>query len=409
MKRVVVTGLGAITPLGHTVGESWDAMLAGENGIGPITAFDTTDFAAKFAGEIKDYDPEQVWGRSEVRKTDRFVQFAIIAAREAMADAGDLAVDPERLAVYVGSGIGGLETLFEQNDVMHERGPSRVSPFFVPKMIINMAAGRIAIEFNAQGPSLPVVTACATGTNAIGEAYRAIQLGLADAAIAGGSEAGIVPLAVAGFTTAQALNTGDDPATLSLPFDARRTGFVMGEGAGVVVLEEYEHAVARGARIYAEMVGYGNTCDAYHMTAPDPDAAGATRAIKMAAEQGGLTADDTLYINAHGTGTPLNDAAETRAIKQALGEEIAYAAMVSSTKSMTGHMLGAAGGIEAIVAVKAIAESKIPPTIGLTEPDPACDLDYTPLVMREADVDFAMSTSLGFGGHNACVAFRKVQ
>lgn len=408
LRRVVVTGVGAITPVGHTAPETWQNLLDGVSGIGPITLFDATDYAAKFAAEVKDYDEVAVFGKSEVRRTDRFTQFALLAAREAVADAGDLGLDPERVGCYVGSGVGGLQTMVDQHEVLLERGPARVSPFLVPKMISNMAAGRVAIEHNAQGPCLPIVTACATGTHAIGEAFRAIQLGSADAIIAGGAEAGIADLGVAGFINAQALNTGDDPELLSLPFDARRTGFVIGEGAGIVVLEEYENAVARGAHIYAEVVGYGNTCDAFHMTAPNPEAIASARAIALAVEEGQLLDCQHLYINAHGTGTPLNDAAETLAIKKALGEEGARRAMISSTKSMTGHLLGAAGGVEAIVAALAIDQGKVPPTIGLTQPDPECDLDYTPLVMREAPVEAAISTSLGFGGHNACIALRKV-
>ena len=412
MNRVVVTGLGVISPVGNDVAAFWQSLIEGKCGIGPITAFDTTEYKVKIAAEVKDFDPLQYLDKAEARKQDRFSQFAVAAASQAMADSGLESgnnIDSFRLGVYIGTGTGGMHSFLTESAKLLEKGPSRTSPFFIPMMIGNMAAGNVALRFHAKGPSLPVMTACATSTNAIGEAYRAIKHGYADAVIAGGAEATIVSLAVSGFTNCMALTQNPDPTCASVPFDKRRNGFVMGEGAGVIILEEYEHAVARGARIYAEVCGYGNTNDAHHMTAPDPDAKGSSRAIQMAVEEAGLTDTDQIYINAHGTSTPLNDKTETKAIKLALGEETARKAHISSTKSMTGHMLGAAGGVEAIATVLALKYSIIPPTIGYAEPDPDCDLDYTPNHAVKADVTLGISTSLGFGGHNGCLAFRKFE
>lgn len=410
MFRVAVTGLGCITPIGNNVEEFWNSLMEGKVGVGQITRFDTTDYKAHLAAEVKDFDPLLYMEKSEVRKTDLFTQYALGAACQAVNDSGLKAgknIEAEDFGVYMGSGIGGIETFGVEHEKIMKYGPRKVSPYFIPMMISNMATGKIAIEFNAQGPSLPVVTACATSTNAIGEAYRAVKHGYAKAIIAGGSEAAIVPLAVAGFCNCKALTECDDPKTASIPFDKRRSGFVMGEGAGAVILEEYDHAVARGAKIYAEMVGYGSTCDAYHMTAPHPEAVGGARAIRQAIDEaGGYDKDTVIYVNAHGTSTPLNDKSETIAIKKAFGDK-AYDVHISSTKSMTGHMLGAAGAVEAIASVLAVKNGKIPPTVGYEEKDPDCDLDYTPNAVLETNVDLAFSTSLGFGGHNGCVAFKK--
>ena len=409
MKRVVVTGLGCITPVGNDIPSFWSSIVAGKNGIGPITRFDTTDFKAKLAAEVKDFDPNLYMEKAEIRKSDLFAQYGIAAAYQAVQDSGILGkVAPERFGVYVGSGIGGIITFTEEVIKLHDRGPRRVSPLFIPTMIANMAAGNIAIKFKAQGPCVPVTTACATGSTAIGEAYRAIRGGYADAVISGGAEAAVGPTGVAGFINCMALSSSTDPDVASIPFDKRRNGFVMGEGAGILILEEYEHAKARGAKIYAEMCGYGSTCDAYHMTAPDPDANGAARAIMDAVKEAGMEGETKVYFNAHGTSTPLNDKSETVAIKKAFGEN-AYKILISSTKSMTGHMLGATGGVEAIAAILAMKEGIVPPTIGLTEPDPDCDLDYVPLVARKAEIKLALSENLGFGGHNACLAFKKCE
>lgn len=408
MRRVVVTGMGVISPVGNTVEEFWQSLVAGKLGIGFITRFDASDFKVKIAAEVKDFDPHISMEKSEIRKSDLFSQYAVCAAAQAAQDSGIVGtLEPERLGVYIGSGTGGMNTFLTECEKFLAGGPRKVSPFFVPMMISNMASGNTAIKFNAQGPCLPVVTACATSTHALGEAYRAIKFGFADAIFAGGSEATINPLSIAGFTSAMALSTKNIPEESSIPFDKRRDGFVMGEGAGVLVLEEYEHAKARGAKIYAEINGYGNTCDAYHITAPHPEAVGGARAISLAVEEAGAEAEENIYINAHGTGTPLNDKAETLAIKKALGER-AYQASISSTKSMTGHMLGAAGAVEAIVSVLALHNGVIPPTIGYREKDENCDLDYTPNQAKERQCGLALSVSLGFGGHNACVAFRKI-
>ena len=408
IRRVVVTGIGAVTPIGLTAKESWEAMLEGKNGIAPITLFDTTDFKTKLAAEVKGFEPRNYMEKADILKTDRYSLFGIAAAQEAVDDSGFMGtVEPERAAVYFGSGIGGITTFGNEHTKLLERGPKRVSPYFVPMMIANMAAGMIAIRFNCQNAALPSVTACASGSNAIGEAIRAIRHGYCDVAITGGCEAAITPIGVAGFINMQALSVSEDPDAASLPFDKRRAGFVIGEGGAALILEEYEHAKARGAKIYAEAVGYGSTCDAHHITAPDPEAGGASRAMTQALEEAGWSEEDTVYINAHGTGTPLNDKSETKAVKLALGDK-AKNAYISSTKSMTGHMLGAAGAIEAIACIKALQEGIIPPTINLNEPDEECDLNYCPNKAVRADIDLAVSNSLGFGGHNACVAFRKI-
>ncbi len=409
MKRVVITGMGAITPVGCDVPTFWDSLKNGKCGIDYISSFDTTDMKVKVAAEVKDFEPTLYMEKSQVRKTDRFVQFAIAAAAQAVADSGiEENVSPERFGVYYGSGIGGFDTFVNEQNTFLEKGPQRVSPLFIPKMISNIGAGNIAIKHNAKGPCISVTTACATGTTAIGEAYRAIRGGYADAIIAGGVDAAIAPLSVAGFTNCMALTESTDPAQASIPFDKRRSGFVMGEGAGALILEEYEHAVARGAKIYAEVKGYGSTCDAHHVTAPDPSAEASGRAISDCFKEAGAEFDlSKVYINAHGTSTPLNDKTETTAIKNVFGDG-AYKVHISSTKSMTGHLLGAAGAVEAIAAIMALQEGIVPPTIGYKEADPECDLDITPNVANKTELDFAMSVSLGFGGHNACVGFTKV-
>ena len=409
MRRVAITGLGVVSPVGNDIETFWNNLKAGKSGIGLITRFDTTDFKVKVAGEVKDFDITRYVDKMAAKRLELFSQYAIAAAQQAMDDSA-LNCDncePEKLGVYFGSGIGGLPTMEREKEKLIKSGPGRVSPLMIPMMISNLAAGNVAIRFNAQGPCLPVVTACASGTNAIGEAYFAIANGMADAIIAGGTESAISPLAVAGFTSCMALTQNADPETACRPFDKARDGFVMGEGAGALILEEYEHAIKRGAKIYAEICGYGHTCDAHHVTAPSPDGKGAARAIKMAAEQAGVSENDVIYINAHGTSTPLNDKSETAAIKLALGEDMAKKAHISSTKSMTGHCLGAAGAIEALAAVLTVYEGVIAPTINLNEVDPECDLDYTPNKAVKADVTLALSDSLGFGGHNACIAFRK--
>lgn len=412
-RRVVISGMGAVSPLANTAKETWEGLKKGKCGIGQITKFDTTDYKVTVAAEVKDFDPLVCLEKSELRRTDLNCQYALAAVKEAMEDSGlvqEGSIDPERLGVYIGSGIGGIQTTFAESEKLIKSGPRRISPYMVTMMISNMAAGLVAIRYNAQGPTLPIVTACATSSHAVGEAYRAIHHGYADAIIAGGTEAAIMPLAVAGFTNCMALTKNPDPATACIPFDARRDGFVMGEGAAILVLEELEHAKARGAHIYCEITGYGNTDDAHHITAPDPEAGGITRAIRMAMEQSGLDVSEGLYINAHGTSTPLNDKSETLAFKKALGEEAARKVSISSTKSMTGHMLGATGAMEACVCAYTLEEGKIPPTIGLQEADPECDLDYTPgTEAKDFDGRWAMSTNLGFGGHNACLVFRKYE
>ncbi len=408
-KRVVVTGLGAVTPLGNDVKTTWENMKKGVNGIDTVTKFDASEYKCRLAGEVRGFDAALYMPKGDLRKTDLYTQYAVAAATQAYEDSGMTAesVSPDRFGVYIGSGIGGIHTLISEHAKFIEKGPGRVSPFFVPMMISNIASGTVAIKYNAQGPNIGIVTACATSTNSIGEAYRVIKHGYADAMLAGGSEAAIVPMCFAGFISCQALSQAEDKDRATIPFDKERGGFIMGEGGAVVMLEEYEHAKARGAKIYAEVVGYGCTNDAYHMTAPNPEAVASARAIELAAKEGGVTADGHLYINAHGTGTPLNDKTETAAIKRVFGQD-AYKLHVSSTKSMTGHMLGAAGGVEAIASVLALDEGVIPPTINYKVKDEECDLDITPNAAAEAELTFAMSTSLGFGGHNGCLAFKKI-
>ena len=407
MRKVAITGLGVISPVGNDVATFWNGIKNGVCGVDFITRFDTGEFKVKVAAEVRGFDPLNYLEKPEARKMDLYCQYAMAAAKQAVEDSGITgSIDPERLGVYVGSGIGGMGTFIAETEKLLEKGPRRVSPFFIPMMIGNIAAGNIAIKHGAKGPSLPVVTACATSTNAVGEAYRAIKHGYADAIIAGGAEATINPLAVAGFTNCMALSTKTDPAEASIPFDKRRDGFVMGEGAGILVLEEYEHAKARGAKIYGILCGYGNTCDAYHVTAPHPEAEGAAAALKLAMGEASYTESDAVYVNAHGTSTPLNDKAETAAIKAAFGAA-AKAAYISSTKSMTGHMLGAADAVEAIVSVLSVKEGVVPPTIGYQEPDEDCDLDYTTGGAVKAPLSVAFSSSLGFGGHNAVIAIRK--
>ncbi len=411
-RRVVVTGTGVISPVGNNTETFWKNILDGECGIDFIKSIPTDDLLVKIAGEVKDFNPADYGIETPfARKQDKFTIYAVAAAWQAMQESGlkaseDGNIDPLKLGVYVGSGIGGLFTQTKETEKLLNEGAKWVSPLLIPTMISNIAAGNIAIRNNACGPCLPVVTACATSTHAIGEAYRAIKHGYADAIIAGGTEAAIVPLGIAGFINAKALSRAEDPKYASLPFNADRGGFVMAEGAGMLVLEEYEHAVARGAVILAEVCGYGNTCDAHHVTAPRPDGVTQAAALKMALEQAGYTSDDVLYINAHGTGTALNDPSETKAFKLALGED-AYKAHISSIKGAVGHMLGAAGAVEAIASVLALKDGIVPPTINLKNPDPELDLDYTPNQPVKAELTIAVSDSLGFGGHNGAVAFRK--
>ena len=406
--RVVVTGLGMVTPVGLDVASSWEGLVAGRSGIGPVTAFDATGFACRVAAEVKDFNLG-AYGIEprEARRMDRYIQLGLAATLEAVHDAG-LSVpvpEPERSGVYIGSGMGGLATLSQQYDVLRERGPGRVSPLLVPMLIPDMASGQASITLGAQGPNLGIVSACATGAHSIGEAAELIKRGGADVMIAGGAEAVITPIAVAGFAAVRALTTrNEEPAAASRPFDRDRDGFVMGEGAGVLVLERLEHAQARGARVYAELAGYGSSADAHHLTAPPEDGRGAVRAMRQAIESAGLRPEDVDYINAHGTSTPLNDKAETAAIRTALGGH-AYGVAISSTKSMIGHTLGAAGGIEAVICVKAIETGVVPPTINYQHPDPDCDLDYVPNCARTLPVRAAMSNSFGFGGHNASLLF----
>lgn len=409
-KRVVITGVGAVTPLGNDVETTWKNILAGKSGVGPLTRVNPDDYPAKVAAELKDFNIEDHIERKEARKMDRFTQYAIVAARMAVADA-KLVIDDSNantVGVWVGSGIGGLETLENQFETFQKRGYRRVSPFFVPMMIPDMATGQISIDLGAKGVNSCTVTACATGTNSIGDAFKVIQRGDATAMIAGGAEAPITRMSVAGFSANTALTTNPDPNTASRPFDKNRDGFVIGEGAGIVVLEELETALARGAYIYAEVVGYGSTGDAHHITAPAPEGEGGARAMKMAIDDAGLAPEDIQYINAHGTSTPYNDQFETAAVKTVFGEH-AYQLAMSSTKSMTGHLLGAAGGIEAIFTALAIKEGILPPTINYETPDPDCDLDYVTTGARKTEVHAALSNSLGFGGHNATLLFKKYQ
>ena len=411
-KRVVVTGTGVITPVGNDVQTYWKNLLDGVCGIDFITSIPTDDLPVKIAGEVKDFNPADYGIEPPfARKQDKFTIYAVAAAVQAVGQSGINAaeggnIDPFRFGVYVGSGIGGFTTQVRETEKILKEGPKWVSPLFIPTMISNIAAGNIAIRNNACGPCLPVVTACATSTHAIGEAYRAIKHGYSDAIIAGGTEAAVIPLGIAGFANAKALSRSEDPKYASLPFNKNRGGFVMAEGAAMLVLEEYEHAVARGAEVIAEVCGYGNTCDAHHVTAPRPDGTTQAAAIRQALDEAGYTSDDVLYINAHGTGTALNDVSETLAYKMALGED-AYKAHISSIKGSVGHMLGAAGAAEAVASVLALKNGIVPPTLNLDEPDPECDLDYTPNAAVKADLTIAISDSLGFGGHNGCVAFRK--
>lgn len=408
-QRVVVTGLGVVAPVGNTLEEYWEALLAGRNGIERITLFDPSRHGSQIAGEVKGFDPHQYLERKQAKRMDRFAQFALAASLQALSDAqleiNDLNAD--QIGVMIGTGIGGIKVLEDQQEVYLSRGPSRCSPFMVPMMIANMAAGLTAIHVGAKGPNSCPVTACAAGSNAVGDAFRIIQRGDAQAMICGGAEAAITPLTVAGFASAKALSTrNDDPSHACRPFDRDRNGFVIGEGSGILILESLEHAVARGARIYGEIVGYGMTCDAYHMTSPTPEGTGAARAIALALKDGNILPEQVSYVNAHGTSTSANDVTETKALKKALGES-AYQVAISSTKSMTGHLLGGSGGIEAVATVMAIANDQIPPTINLENPDPECDLDYVPNEGRQGVVNYALSNSFGFGGHNITLAFKK--
>ena len=407
-RRVVVTGMGAITPIGNSVEEFWNGLKEKKVGIAPITYFDTTDYKAKLAAEVKNFDPKQFMDPKAAKRMEQFCQFAVAATRQAVEDAGlDMSQeDPFRVGVSIGSGIGSLQSVEREYKKLLEKGPGRVNPLLVPLMISNMAAGNVSIQFGMKGKCINVVTACATGTHSIGEAFRTIQYGDADVMVAGGAEASISPIGVAGFTSLTALNTTDDPARASIPFDAERSGFIMGEGAGVVVLESLEHAQARGAKIYAELAGYGATGDAYHITSPAEDGSGAAKAMEMAIADAGMKPEDVDYINAHGTSTPLNDAGETAAVKTVFGDH-AYKLAISSTKSMTGHMLGAAGAVEAMFCAMALHDGYLPATINYQVPDPACDLDVVPGHGRSADVRYAMSNSLGFGGHNGSLLFKR--
>ena len=409
LKRVVVTGLGAITPLGNTVAQYWQGLLQGQSGIGPITLFDATRLACQIAGEVKGFNPCDYLDRKEAKRMDRFAQFAVCASQQAIADArieiNDL--NARQVGVVIGSGVGGIKVLEDQQEIYLTRGPDRCSPFMVPMMIANMAAGLTAIHTKARGPNFCTVTACAAGANAVGEAFRLIQRGSASAMICGGTEAAVTPLSITGFAAAKALSTRNhEPTRACRPFERDRDGFVMGEGAGILILEELEHALSRGATIYAEIVGYGLTCDAYHMTAPLCGGAEAATAMELALKDAGLFPNQVSYINAHGTSTRANDINETLAIKQALGDH-AFQVAISSTKSMTGHLLGGSGGIEAVATVMAIAKDAIPPTINLENPDSECDLDYVPNHSRTQRVEVALSNSFGFGGHNVCLAFKK--
>ncbi|MDI6807660.1 MAG: beta-ketoacyl-ACP synthase II [Candidatus Eisenbacteria bacterium] len=408
-KRVVITGMGVISPIGLEVSEFWDSTVAGRVGVSRITKFDPSAFETQIAAEVKGFNPENYLERKEIRRTDLFVQYGLAAAVQAVKEAGlELSkLDGERFGVLVGSGIGGIRTLEEQHSMLLSKGPSRVSPFFIPLMIADMAPGQISIKFGAKGPNFAPVSACASGANAVGEGMRIIERGDADVIIAGGCEAAITPLSVGGFCAMKALSTrNSEPGKASRPFDLERDGFVMGEGAGILILEELKHALDRGARPLAELVGYGSTSDAYHVTAPSPDGEGAARSMEICLRDGHLRPEDVDYINAHGTSTPLNDKFETTAIKKVFGES-AYRVAVSSTKSMTGHLLGAAGGVELIACVLAIRDSVLPPTVNYEKPDPECDLDYVPNVARKHAVEVALSNSFGFGGHNVTLAVKK--
>ena len=409
-RRVVVTGLGAVTPLGNDVETTWAGVKAGKSGVGMLTRLDASLFPAKVAAEVKDFDIEKYIEKKDARKMDRFTHYALAASIMAVEDA-NLTITEElglRTGVWIGSGIGGMETYENQFRVFLEKGTRRVSPFFVPMMIPDMAAGQVSIHFGAKAINSCTVTACASGTNSIGDAFKVIERGDADVMITGGAESPITHMSVAGFCSNTALSLNTDPQTASKPFDANRDGFVIGEGAGIIILEEYEHAVARGAKIYAEIIGYGSTGDAHHITAPAPEGEGAARAMKQALDDAGVSPEQINYINAHGTSTPYNDQFETMAVKTVFGEH-AYNLAMSSTKSMTGHLLGAAGGVEAIFSVLALHEGILPPTTNLETPDPLCDLDYVPNVARKEDIDYALSNSLGFGGHNASILFKKMK
>lgn len=412
MKRVVITGLGCISPLGNSVDAMWSGLLDGHCAIDFIQSIDTADLPVKVGAEVKDFRPEDYGlDRAMIRHNDRYALYALAAATQAMRDSGlevGKDVDSSRLGCAIGSGVGGIQTFCREHSSLLAEGARGVSPLFIPEMIANIASGNVAILFHAEGPNLPVVTACATGTHSIGEAYRMIREGRADAMITGGTEAALCPIAIAGFANSKALTTSEDPNAASLPFDSRRKGFVIGEGSGIMILEDYEIARRRGAHIYAEVCGYGNSCDAYHYTAPRADAKSATNCIKWALEEAGYKEGEKLYINAHGTGTPLNDKAETLAIKQALGETAARQAVISSTKSMMGHMLGATGAVELVICAKTLQDGKVAPTIHLDSLDPDCDLDYTPHTARDFAAGLTISNSFGFGGQNACVALRKI-
>ena len=409
MRRVVITGLGVVSPVGNDVETFWENIKNGKSGVGKITKFDATDFPVQIAAEVKGFDPLKYFDKREARRLDPFIQFAVAAAQEAVKNAGleEGSVDKERVGVLIGSGIGGIHTIEEQHEILLKKGPRRVSPYCVPMEIINMASGVVSMKFGFKGPNISVVTACATGTHAIGEAFRTIAYGDADVMVAGGAESCITPLAVAGFAAARALSTrNDEPERASRPFEKNRDGFVMGEGAGIVVLEEYEHAKKRGAPILAEVVGYGTSGDAYHMTAPAPEGEGAARAMRNALKDAGISPEEVDYINAHGTSTKFNDLYETMAIKSVFKEH-AYNVKISSIKSMIGHLLGAAGGVEVISSVLTLKTGVIPPTINYEEPDPECDLDYTPNEAVEADVKYVLKNSFGFGGTNACLVLKK--
>ena len=408
-KRVVITGLGAITPIGNNLAEYWSGLLQGHNGVGAVTLFDASQHACQFAAEVKDFDPCKYLDKKDAKRMDRFAQFGVCASKQAIADANFEIneLNADQVGVLIGTGVGGLQVMEDQKANLLTKGPRKVSPFTIPMMISNMAAGLTAIHTGAKGPNSCTVTACAAGSHAIGDAFRIIQNGYATAMICGGAEAAVTPLSFAGFCSAKALSTrNDDPTHASRPFDKDRDGFVMGEGSGILFLEELEHALARGAKIYGELVGYGMTCDAYHMTSPVPGGQGAAKAIELALEDGNLTAQSVDYINAHGTSTQANDSNETSAIKKALGDR-AKQIVVSSTKSMTGHLLGGSGGIEAVAVAMAIKNDKVPPTINLVSPDPKCDLDYIANNSREHQVNVALSNSFGFGGHNVTLAFKK--
>ena len=412
MKRVVITGLGCISPLGNNVETMWAELLKGSCAIDYIHSLDATELPVKIAAEVKDFRPEDFdIDRAMIRHNDRYALYAIAATAQAMRDSGlevGKDIDPTRLGCAIGSGVGGIQTFCREHASLLQNGSRGVSPLFIPEMIANIASGNTAIVFHAEGPNLPVVTACATGTHSVGEAYRMIREGRAEAMITGGAEAAVCEIAIAGFSNSKALTTSEDPMAASLPFDARRKGFVIGEGAGVMILEDYELARRRGAHIYAEVCGYGNSCDAYHYTAPRADAKCAANCIKWALEEAGYQGNEKLYVNAHGTGTPLNDKAETLALKQALGEAAARKAVISSTKSMMGHMLGATGAVELVICAKTLQTGHVAPTIHLDEPDPECDLDYTPHTARDYAADLTISNSFGFGGQNACVALRRI-